>query len=548
MGQDDPLMAKGLAFQMTDDGKTLQAVFTPLEPKQPIDIALIKSALANQGLDALFLIEHALTELVRKYNTTTEPFTLNIGERRDGTITVTVVPDKMTASLTITPPCGGQAVDRQQVLDALKAAGVVSGILLEEIDTDIALGQAEKKPIAQGRLPVHGRDAEFRAVIAEIRGRHPKIDARGICDYRELDQFVMVKKGELLMRRIPATPGVAGENVLGTAIPSKTGKDPSFAPGLKGALVHPKDRNLLTAEIPGHAVLVQNGVMVEPVLTVQDVDLSSGNLEFEGAIHVVKDVKIGMKIKATGDVIVGGMMEASEIEAGGNVSVRGGVLGHVEISDHGGATHPASARIRCGGSLTAHFIENASVEAGDCIIVDEEVKRSALTAVNQVVVGKKGARKGHLIGGTTQATMLVQAIIIGSHAGIDTKIEVGVNPLIHSKLNALVLQLQHLEKEREDIARVIAYTLEHPTRINPDIMHKAELTYDKLQADITELTQEKESLQTQMKLADSARVIVGQRMYSGVEVNIGDKMRLIDEERIGGVFCLRDNDIFINDT
>jgi len=548
MGQDDPLTVKGLAFQMTDDGKTLQAVFTPVEPKQPIDLILIKSALAAQGFADLFLKEQALDELSKKYSAASAPFILSIGERRDGTVAVTVAPDKMTARLTITPPFGGQAVGRQQVLDALNATGVVSGILTGEIDAAIALGKIETQLIAQGRAPVHGRDAEFRALIPEIRGRHPKIDEHGISDYRELGQFVTVTKGALLMRRIPATPGAAGKTVLGAAIPSTPGKDPPFAPGLKGAKVHPKEKNLLIAEIGGHAVLVHNGVTVEPILTVQDADLSTGNLSFEGSIHVVKDVKIGMKLKASGDVIIGGIMEASDIEAGGNVSIRGGVLGHVAINDHGDAIHPSTARIRCGGSVTAHFIENASVEAGDCIIVDEEVKRSALTAVNQIVVGKQGSKKGHLIGGVTQATLLVQTIIAGSHAGVATRIEVGVNPLLHAKLDAVTQQLQHLEKEREDVERVIAYTLEHPTRINPDTMHKAERTYEKLQADIAERAQEKETLQTQMNLADNAKVVVGLRMYSGLQVKIGHKVREIDEERIGGVFSLKEDDIFIGDT
>src|SRR3989344_2561349 len=119
MGQDDPLTVKGLAFQMTDDGKTLQAVFTPVELKQPIDAVLIRSALAEQGFANLFLKEQPLAELIKKYSAASSSFTINIGERRDGTVAVTIAPDKMTASLTITPPFGGQAVDRQQVLDAL---------------------------------------------------------------------------------------------------------------------------------------------------------------------------------------------------------------------------------------------------------------------------------------------------------------------------------------------------------------------------------------------------------------------------------------------
>lgn len=547
MGQNESATIKGLIFKLGEDNRTLQAIGTSPGTKQRIDLAVIKAALAEQGFGDLFLLDRAVVDLIKKYNAATASFTINIGERRDGTVTVAISADKMTASLTITPPFGGKAVDRQQVNEAIKAAGVVSGIQEREIDAALALGEVNAKPIALGQPPENGRDAEFQSLIPDIKERHPRIDENGISDYRELDKFITVQKGDPLMRRLPATAGVAGKSVLGGNLTAKFGKDTHFAPGLKGAVVDPQDHDLLVADITGQAVLVNNGITVEPVITVKNVDLSTGNLDFEGSIHVQNDVIQGMKIKATGDVIIGGIVESSEIEAGGDISVRGGILGRVEASEDEDKVHRNTARIRCGGSLSARFIENAWIEAGNCIAVDSEVKRSALTAVNQVTVGKKNGKKGHIIGGLTRATLLVQTIVVGSPAGVPTKIEVGVNPLIKSKIDAVTRQVQAIEKKREETTHIISYAAKHPQQVSPEALNKARRDDEKFQIDIANCVREKETLQAQLNLADTAKVSVSQRIYGGVQIRIGQKTRLINEERIGGVLQLRDGEVFIND-
>lgn len=547
MEQEQPT-DKGLAFRLSEDGRVLQAVFTPPEARQPLDSDWTRSALAEQGFADLFLDEQALAKLAQKCGTAAEPFTLDIGERRDGSVSIILAADKMAAYLTITPPFGGRAVDREQVLDALKAAGVVCGIQDAEIGAAVALGQVEARPVARGRAPVHGNDAEFQSMIPEVKERHPKVDEHGIVDYRDLGLFVTVKAGAGLMRRLPATPGVAGENILGEAVPAKPGKEIPFAPGLHGAAVDPNDSNLLVAAIAGQPVQVPNGVMVEPTLTVQNVDLSTGNLSFEGTVNIAADVRSGMKIKTSGDVIVGGMVEAAEIEAGGDITVNGGIIGHGEVRSHGGAIHSNTAHIRCGGSISARFIENASVEAGNCIIVKEAVEQSELTAINQVVVGTEGSKKGHIIGGRTRATLLVQAAVAGSPSGVDTTIEVGVNPLIQGKLDAISQRLKQLEKEEEELARVIACAGEHPNRFNPELLQKAERTCEKLQLDIAEHAQEKNTLQAQLSLADNAKVIIGQKVYGGIQIRIGNKILHVENEHGSGTFRLVEEKISFGST
>lgn len=539
----------GLDFQIGEDGRTLQAIGIPPDMPRQLDESAIKTALAERGLAELFLNDGALADVVQKYNAGTASFTVNIGERRDGTAVVTISPDKMTASLTVTAPRGGRPIDRQQVNTAVQTAGVVRGIQQDEIDAALALAKGRETVIARGRPPEHGRDAEFQSLIPSIRERGPRIDEHGVSDYRELQQVLTVKQGDPLMRRIPATAGRAGESVLGGNVPAKPGKDARFSPGLKGAAVDPQDNDLLVASITGQAVLVRNGVSVEPVITVKNVDLASGNLDFDGSVHVTNDVIQGMKVKATGDVIIGGTVESSDIEAGGDISIRGGILGRAEACEGpADKQHHNTARLRCEGTLSARFIENAWIEAGDCITVESEVKRSMLTAVNQVIVGKKNAKKGHIIGGITRATLLVQTIVAGSPAGVHTKIEVGVNPLIKSRMDALARKIQAIEKRKEEAERILDYAAHKPRQVNPERVDKARLDNEKHKLDIANCTRDQEVLQAHLNLADHAKVSVAERIYGGVQVYIGRRVRLISEKRIGGIFQLDNGELFIGDT
>ena len=112
----------------------------------------------------------------------------------------------------------------------------------------------------------------------------------------------------------------------GEPVPGIPGNDVRFAAALSGAELSPDDSDLLIAAIGGQPVIVSNGAIVEPTIKMKNVDLSTGNLAFEGTIVISGDIAAGMEVKASGDIIVGGMVEAAMLEAKGNVEVKGGII------------------------------------------------------------------------------------------------------------------------------------------------------------------------------------------------------------------------------
>ncbi|MDE2402791.1 MAG: DUF342 domain-containing protein [Burkholderiales bacterium] len=532
-----------LTFGLSPDGRKLVATFIPVEGRPSLDITAIKGMLAQQGLSALLLDEAALGRLVEQYRTFTESFALEVGERQDGRAIVDLAQDRMTAYLTVTPPRGGQAVSLAQVHEALRAKGVVSGILNGEITEVLAQGHTEDHIVARGLDPVPGVDARFESLLPEVKERHPKVDERGIADYRDLGQLIFVKQGDPLMRRVPATAGEAGHDVTGQILAPKAGKNTPFSARLQGAAPDPGDVNLLRAATTGQPVQGANGVSVDSTLNLPQVDISSGHLHFEGTVNVQGDVKDGMKIHASGDVFVGGAVEAAEIEAGGNVVIKGGVIGRSEFSGSSDNASVFSAKIRSKGSINALYTENACLEADADIFIDQFSMHSELTALNQIIVGKPGSKRGSVMGGHARATALVKAAEFGSIASVKTTVQAGFNPYIQERLKEIKSAMAANEKEQEDLRKIIVHVQQHPEKDKGGLLQKVKNTLATLRSAMDQLEDEKSDVNATVTLATNAHVIVGQAIHGGTTIQIGHKVWRTTEQRGSGIFRLVDGEI-----
>lgn len=480
------------------------------------DRARLREAIAAGGWSALYCSDATLDEFARLAEAG-EAFSLDIAERRDGRLQVTVAPDAMAAWVSIDPPCGGEPVRREHVARALADLGVVSGILEDEIERALATGAVERHPVARGRPPVPGTPSRFQSLLPDMATRGPRVDEWGVVNYRELSSLVVVWAGDPLMRRTPATPGQAGEDVKGLVIPASGGVDAPFAATLRGASPSPDDPDLLVADITGQPVRRPDGVDVEPTITMPAVDLGSGNIDFDGTVNVTGDVANGMRIRASGDVFVGGRVEAAQIEAGGSITIRGGAIGCL---DPRGTVQPA--KLSAKGAVGLQFCENAVVESEADILVAEYAVHSELTAPNTIVVGKPGARRSQLIGGMARAGAALSVGRLGSQAGVRTQLLVGYHPQVHAELVAVLEALDANEAQQADLRRLIAFASSDEARADRRAAReKAERTLAAAEQARGELEALHEDVQIRLKLAENAHVAIGEAVYPNVEVRLG---------------------------
>lgn len=517
-----------LILRLAEDGRLLAQV-DPGTDRPPLDAGLVRAQLSAEGLSDLFVDQSAVADLLRAYANSPDRIELAIGERRDGLCTISVDEDKSAARLTIVPPFGGEAVNAGQVHNALRAAGVVAGILGEEITAAVAAGVARDLVVARGQDPVDGNDATFVSLLPEAEERRPHVDEHGIIDYHDLGQITSVRAGEPLMRRIPPTAGENGYDVKGRVLKARAGRNTPFASGLKGAKVSPTDPNLLCAVISGRPTVGPTGVTVEPIVAFPHVDTSTGHIDYDGSVMVHGDVRSGMRIRASRDVVIGGSVGAAQITAGGKIVVKGGVIGGGD-ADGSGQGH---AVITCKGPFQAGFLEYATVESAAEILVGDHAMHSTLNAGSRVVIGGPGARTGQVRGGTVSASGIVKAVTFGSPMGVKTVVRVGVEAPHRARLKVVEQEITAAEKKEADLQKAVA------GRHLP----KEEQALAAVSEQLITLREEATRLKTCLTLAARARVIVEHKIHSGTEIHIGALTWPSRDDHASGVFRVQDGEI-----
>ncbi len=528
----------GLSLNFEAAQKALFASSVPDLRSAPIDEAWLLAQIEKLGYGALRYLPMAGSGLIARYNSGQPVAAVRLAEMVDASLKVSISADQLEAILDIQPAQGGATITKVAVLEALAAQGIAEGVLLDTINTAIAEGSAQGAVIARGRAPVAGEDGRLESLIPEVRSRVPRVDETGHTDYRDLGEIFVVHVGDALMRRHPATAGTDGASVLRVPIAAKPGKDVMFSGSLSGVSFAPDNPNLLLAAINGQPVQVKGGMNVEPVFSVDEVSMTSGHIEFDGNVVIRGDVATGMKVKATGDIEVGGVVEAATLEAGGSIVIKGGVLGSVGRKD-GGDEH-----IRCGACFNAAYAQQARIDAGDSIFIDDMAMQCELSAVNHIRVGHK--KRGYIIGGKAQATLSITAKVIGSPNRVSTQFEIGVNPNMHK----LMLEMAHKRNDKEDrlleISKLLDFAAKHPEKVRPDMIEKARHSAEMVSHEIAALREEEDALMHKIVLSQQSRVIAEQLMYEGVIVHLGSHRYRVVGEQGAGAICLDKHGLVIS--
>ncbi len=487
-----------------------------------VDSAAVHALLIESGYGDCQLDEAAITSAANLCNVQQNPFGLEVAQRLDAVISVRIELDDMTATLDISAPRGGKVATLTEVNEALELSGVGFGLDEAVLNQACQTSSCSNLVVARGRLALNGSDARFEVLIPDTVDRSPKLDENGLIDYREHGDLLVVPAGAALMRRIPATAGTHGQTVKGRVLPAIPGRDAQFASKLDGAGPSRDDPNLLVAVVSGQPVQVADGVLVEPVLRVKEVNMATGNIHFDGTVHVAGEVIQGMKIQASGDIVVDGMVDGGQLDAGGNIQVAGGLIAH--------------AKLHAGGSVSARFAEGVQISAGTVVAIGDMVIDCHLHSLNQIIIGSNSPQRGRLIGGSTTAAMLLRVPLMGSHKSGVTKVVVGTNPGLEAKLAALLHRIEE-EKATEANLEKLVKQLTH----SGDPRHMLERVKASRQHAVQVWGQslaEKVELDKEMALALDAKIEVSVAVEGSVDVLFGHTAVQLRREFEAGTFSM----------
>lgn len=530
-----------VTFKLSDDELKLIAVLPAGSNIPPLNVMQLNKLILEEGHTDWRLINDALAKVCGQLGKLEDETEIVIGERLDGEVEINIANDASCVTMTVTPPIGGNPVTVAQVYEMLSARGVIEGIKKDAIQHALSMNAADKFLITEGVPPQHGVDSQFESLIDKAKDNRPHVNKDGSVNYHEIGAFITVNAGDKLMRKIPPTAGTNGVDIYGKVIPAKPGKDVPFSKKMVGVEFDAKDKNILLASTGGQPEVIEHGMTVSPVINVKDVDLSTGNIDFDGSVNIQGDIAEGMKIIASGDIIVAGMMEGADLQAGGNILISKGVIGRGELRTEEGEPGHGAAKLKSGGSIEARFIENAIVSADENITVGELVSHSELSALNQIVVGKKGAKKGHILGGKASAMVAIDAQVLGSQANVKTSVEVGNDPAQHEKMLQATKAYESKKEECEKLSTLIKRLKGQADEKSKATMLRALSTLKKLNEELTEIKAETSQLEAQNELTASAKVKVGKQAFPGVSVSICDKTLSLQNRKEAGVFVLENH-------
>ena len=343
------------------------------------------------------------------------------GEKLGPTVEIDISEDGMKAFIRVQPEKqGGEPLTAGFILKKLAEEGIVHGIKKSAAETliDRALW-SEKVCAAAGTAAVDARPPEAEYFFETRRGKpFLNLDNDRI-DLKELNFIQNKKEGDLLARLKKAVKPVDGTDIFGRTIPALTETTPPVFSAGDGAEVR---ENGIYAVRDGNAKLENGIVSIEPLVSVDNVDYSNGNMDFNGSIDIAGRIADGFRIKANGDVQIGKSVSRVDISAGGDIILKAGISGN-----DGG-------RIICGGDLYARYIENAEIICGGNIFVEEAIMHSDVRAGGSIIL--KG-RRAEIFGGSAAAAAGIRCRKLGSVNEPPTRLFLGLDLDTFSRLEAL---------------------------------------------------------------------------------------------------------------
>ncbi len=417
--------------------------------------------------------------------------------------------NKLVAWLLVFPPVGGgEELNQQMLTQALAENKIAFGI-----DTALLEGLPEDNGkyfqlflIAKGQPAVDGINGSVEELYPRVIEREFQVNEYDQVDYTSLNLVQNADKGDIICRITLPTEGVPGKTVTDQDISAKNGKKAQVPKG-RGTELNEEGTLLLAAQA-GHVEFTGRSFQIKPVLDIGgNVDYSTGNLNFLGDIHIHGDVCSGFTVRAMGNIHVDGVVEASTIEAGGDLVVAKGIQGNGQNI------------IRAHRNIYAKYLENLRV------YVRENLQADCIVNCDIYSDGEVEVRSGRgiIMGGRIWAARKVRANVIGSRSECHTAISLGGTPCMDFERTLLLQEVQDLQTKLEKLERQPS----SPTRTS--LMGKTRI---KLSAGRMKLEQMDKDIE---KLKESTQVVGGRRLecdiaYPGTEIAIGSASVHLEHE------------------
>lgn len=536
-----------------------QLLLMPLSVSGKISSAELIKIIEYSEFGDLKINKKGIDEAIRFYdNLLAAPETeidvqpIMIAERLDAQLTITTDSKNMQATAKIVSAYGGKHINLDDMIEGLKQAKVIQGILKKTLHLLIKKskickpGQTYQAIIAKGKEPIHGKNAELKRLVETPNERimKPKDNGDGTVDMRDLGELITVNPGTPLMRKIPLQEGTPGLTITGSEIKYKPAADVQIKPG-ENTEIDAEDEHLLIATIAGVPQNTDNGMMVDDSLIVKDVDVGFGNINYDGSIIITGNVCDGMEVKATGNISIAGFVESAYIECGGDLAVAKGIIGRKRTSDD----HPFSCEIHCEGLVEAGFSQYAEMHIGKHLHVKNQLLHCMVLCQGHIKVENEKGNKGVILGGLLAPGEGISTVMLGAPAGTDTVIDlIGIYPeLMLAKkqiANKIQDENQHLHSVFKSQQKIAAMP-------NSEKKEKLKTRFIELEKEYSATLEalkieQRDNLISLEAYFKQSRVSVSNTLFSQIKILIANEVLLTMRDYGPSVVRVKEHEIIID--
>jgi uncharacterized protein (DUF342 family) len=330
--------------------------------------------------------------------------------------------------------------------------------------------------------------------------------------------------GDPLAKKVPLTEGKQGFTVTGTPLDAVAGEDIELQVG-EGTAISPKNDKILVSTLVGLPRFIDNGMEVDPVYRIKNVDISTGHIKFIGSVIIDGDVCEGMKVTATGDITIGGFVESATLDAGGDITIGSGIIGRKQDVDELPVDDiHMSVNIRAKGSVFAKYCQYAEI-ACHTLRIEKQMMHSIIDVDEVLWLGSEEKANGKLIAGYIQAGKSVHAGIVGATAGSTTIIN------LSKTVDNMKEQLEDIEERLKidsdkttELQFAVNKLKKLPSdKVNPEMLSKLVSTYKFHASRVGEILNEKEAFEAELQAyMTSVFIEATEKIYHGVQLIVGE--------------------------
>jgi len=529
------------ASLVTNKKNNIDLVLQPVKDASQITEATIHELIANSEFKDLYLDKGNIKNAIAELNSVLKPLQANksgreisyqVLERRDASITISIEKDEMSASAEISTALGGKHLSAKAILNSAQESGVTKGFTKEQLirlahkAAKEPAGSLVKGEIAHGKDAVNGKDSKIKFLVQSAQDRilRPKERDDGSVDMRDLGDIICVKVGDPLAKKIPLSEGTKGYTVTGTPLAPVAGEDINLQAG-EGTAISPKNDKILVSTLVGLPRFIDNGMEVDSVYRIKNVDISTGHIKFEGSVIIDGDICEGMKVTATGDITIGGFVESATLEAGGDITIGSGIIGRKQDVDELPVDDiNMSVNIRAKGNIFAKYCQYAQISCHS-LRIENQMMHSIIDVEEVLWLGSEEKANGKLIAGYIQAGKSVHAGIVGATAGSTTIID------LSKKVDVMKEQLEDIEmrlKVDSDKTTELQFAVNKlkklpKDKVNPEMLTKVVSTYKFHANRVGEILNEKEAFEEKLQTYMTSVFVEGtEKIYHGVQLIVGE--------------------------